>query len=771
MAQSTTPAKPKQAPTDKERVRAQARGNAKPAAEEPTAEPAVLDKAGKETADQRADDPRDSHATADIETLLATANDAGAAARNAWLGFNAILAYLLITIASTSHQDLLLNSQVALPIIDIKLPLFSFYGFAPVLLILLHLGLLVQHAVTARKLHELDQELKDFRAAGDISQRYVHRVRTQLTFYVFCQVLVGPYRKPGFLAHVTRFMIWISIIILPLATFLAFQISFLPYHDLSLLIDLHPDKDEAEIYRLVGLTWFHRIWFVLDLVMVWYLWPVIKWGEGSFWTALKIYKPYVLFPSIVAAFTAVLFSVFVATIPGEWTENAMVKLFPSWRVERNGRPIFPPTAWLFETGFQHFDGNGPGQDTAVSKSPFQRNLIVPGTNLVDDTMGLEDDAYSLALNNRDLRFGDFRSTDFFRANLANSQLQGSILREADLKSANLENARLNGADLIRTDLQAARLNGAGLLNAKMLFTILRDASLQSAGAQGANLDSANLEGADLSRVDFRGATLRATILKSANLTGAQLQGAVLDHAFMQGAILNNAHFTGASLNGTHLQGTIWLNTNAKVADLTEADLTGADLASAQLQGAILDQARVWGTIPPAETAFVDLVDLKLSDISPPTEAGKAELRQVIRHDPDDSLRKQMSDHLTAILNAPPSSWTGARFWHPAGRAAPDPGALASLMATLACQDTAGWVLQGVERQLSTEFREFAKRGVAVKSAFDAALKSPECAKAAKPAQTAFRTRRRIWCATTSARMPSCIQRMAAFPCTHRRAML
>ena len=87
-----------------------------------------------------------------FDELLRSANGASGTARNSWLAFMALITYLLVTIAGVTHVDLLLNSPITLPIVNAKIPLFSFFLVAPFLLLLIHLGLLVQHAMLAHKL-------------------------------------------------------------------------------------------------------------------------------------------------------------------------------------------------------------------------------------------------------------------------------------------------------------------------------------------------------------------------------------------------------------------------------------------------------------------------------------------------------------------------------------------------------------------------------------------------------------------------------------------
>ena len=44
-----------------------------------------------------------------------------------------LIAYLLVTLAGVTHVDLLLNSPVRLPIINVEIPLFSFFLYQPAL--------------------------------------------------------------------------------------------------------------------------------------------------------------------------------------------------------------------------------------------------------------------------------------------------------------------------------------------------------------------------------------------------------------------------------------------------------------------------------------------------------------------------------------------------------------------------------------------------------------------------------------------------------------
>ena len=86
--------------------------------------------------------------------LLVDVNATSGAARNAWLFFLALLTYFLIALAGVSHKDLLLESAIELPLLQVKIPQRSMFLFGPLILVLVHFGLLLQHVMLARKLRD-----------------------------------------------------------------------------------------------------------------------------------------------------------------------------------------------------------------------------------------------------------------------------------------------------------------------------------------------------------------------------------------------------------------------------------------------------------------------------------------------------------------------------------------------------------------------------------------------------------------------------------------
>ncbi len=605
---------------------------------------------------------------AQIEQLLETANEASGAARNAWLGFVLVMAYLLVTIASTGHRDLLLNNPVTLPIVDVKLPLSNFYVFAPLLFWLLHLGLFIQHAVTAKKLTALTRSLAALR--GDRPPGYESRIRGRLHHYSFAQYLAGAYghdvpledeaeRTATVHRLLMRLILWTSFVVLPGLTFLYFQIGFLPYHD-------------------AAITGWQRILLMADVALLWAFWPIIRYDRPRWWDCVRSYPRSWIVAKIAATVAIVFLSLCVATLPGETTDRAMAGLWPAER--RDERQIFWPTAWLFEGEVR--------DDTLRPDSWFSRNLVVVQEDLVDDDEKLDEREVSLSLRGRDLRYSFLTASDLHRADLAHAKLQGAILFRTNLQGASLDGADLRAAFLDDTDLEGATLTKADL----------RGAFLWGVNARGADLFDAELQDTEWSDADLRGADLSSARLQGANLHETNLQGAGLRNARLQGANLYGADLRGADLRIAHLEGAILEGADLRGANLKTAHLEGAGLWRADLRGADLREAGIWLAVFPGPARLFHLADLRGAEISAPSEADRKALRVFAEGateigDPHNRILRR----LARVLATPPPDWLDKAKWEAviAPQSTPDPRELGTFLAGLACNDDDGHVARGV----------------------------------------------------------------------------
>ena len=567
-------------------------------------------------------------------SLLEAVNDASEVAHTSWLIFLGVLAYLCVAVAGVSHQDLLLNQTVSLPILQVNIELTRFFMFAPFVLLALHFGLLVQHVMLARKVIEFDAALRPLEA----TDKRTHPLRLEIHSYFFTQAIAGPERSPLFSLFL-HLMIWATVIVLPVLVMFYVQATFLPYHD-------------------IDITWSHRIALVLDVLLLFGIGIFLRRAETSFWGAfwrIARYSP-IQFSVTGALFILVLFSSFcVATIPNEWLDRMTAKL-PGMTTERivtagaSGptRSVFSLTAWFFEGSFDANRGK--------YSSFFQRNLIVTDADLVSDKNEVPGEV-TISLRDRDLRLARLDRTD---------------LHGADFTGANLTQATLSGTDLRRTKMsctdpdaaliqQKDRANGCTLLTGAILKGAkLAGANLRLAFLSGAKLDNANLVGADLSYVegtgaDFSNAEMQNVSLSGAELTAANFLAAKLEGADLSGTKLFGADFSSAKLQGARFPFALAVATNFKGADLDVATLGlarlyGADLSSISAVGTDFSQALIWHAKPPGGDSKLDSADLSQLKIKPPSERDLATIEDAISQLRDPKLKERVEALTLNIRN-------------------------------------------------------------------------------------------------------------------------
>src|ERR1700730_1907658 len=69
----------------------------------------------------------------DLEALQKNVEDAAAVSTGFWLSYLFVLFYIAIAAGAVTHKDLLLESPVKLPFLNVELPLVAFFFLAPIL--------------------------------------------------------------------------------------------------------------------------------------------------------------------------------------------------------------------------------------------------------------------------------------------------------------------------------------------------------------------------------------------------------------------------------------------------------------------------------------------------------------------------------------------------------------------------------------------------------------------------------------------------------------
>jgi uncharacterized protein YjbI with pentapeptide repeats len=438
------------------------------------------------------------------ESLAELRSDVAATAadiRTAYFTFLTAGLYLAITVGATTHEELLSGSRVALPLTGVALPVLGFYVLAPALFLILHFNLLLQFRLLAGKARSLNAAIDRLPIAGQRAH-----ARALLPAFPFVQMVAGrpESRLDGSLLRLT---IWLTVVWAPALLLLETLVRFLPYHS-------------------AAVTWWHRGLILVELMLLWLLWPGSLWrrSEGirqpnlresnGLWRWLGLGQLSVLLLACLA----------FATLPGETLERHVARILPG-DMAAGERTMPWPTWWLLEH----------------PESPLARNLRLHETSLVGE-IGEQTPTRRLDLRKRDLRYAELTGADLRQADLRNATLDGAMLSYAHLDGALLSEVRLEKADL-----RNARLKGASLHRA-----LLKGADLGGAHLEGANLARADLEGADLTSAwllaaDLQAATLTRATLRDAHLWGADLGDAVLCEAILGGADLTAANLRGASI--------------------------------------------------------------------------------------------------------------------------------------------------------------------------------------------------------------------------------
>lgn len=491
--------------------------------------------------------------------LLDAVNEASRAVAARYAAFLTVVAFIGVSVATTTDEMLVRDSSLVLPLLNAPIPIsgyFSFYTVVPCLVLLLHAGLLLQFSLLAEKVWRFEAE------AANLNENQTMLQHGRLAQFYFVHFLAGR-EIAGIRRWILGLGIWSSLMALPMLLLLWVQVRYLSYHDPTT-------------------TWIHRSAVVADsILLAWFGWRIL-------WRS---------------------------------TAEKLALAGPEARRPRLWQPVLGLLAWMFVlvlgTTFSLFfakipeAGTGRSAPTADPDKLSGRWLKLRNLDLREKILTANQPLAATVIN--DLREGDIEDKE-----KALKQVVGLNLQHRDLHSAILFNAVLPKADfraLRNPDgkiLSVTSLEGAYLVLAQMQHALLDEARMQWANLSDAELQWASLKNAELQNAKLSHAALQCSDLSGADLRNARLEGAHLEGANLSGADLQGAHLQGARLQGallrkTRLQGALLATADLQGADLSEARLQNADLSRAKLQGAILRKAFVGG-------ARFDEADLAWADV-------------------------------------------------------------------------------------------------------------------------------------------------------------
>jgi hypothetical protein len=417
----------------------------------------------------------------DLEALRSAVIDAAGVSFGLWISYLFVLFYLLVAAGGVTHRDLFFESPVKLPFLNVDLPLKGFFWLGPALFLIVHAYLLLHFVMLGGKIRVFDTQLREQIDDPEVRTK----LRRQLPSNIFVQFLAGPREfRDGIIGLLLWLIALISLVVGPIALLVFFQLQFLPYHD-------------------EWITWWQRIAVLLDLALLWTLWPRVVLPEtvstdksqarrGGFVEGVQRAGTIVGMLLISVFSLPLVFA--MATFPGEWLEEKLRS--------------FQPIALLRK----ELVAGDIDEDARKPLSLWSDRLVLPGLDLIDHAkLGSEPNIEAVS------------QTASLRArHLEGAVLIGASLPKVDFTAARLEGARLDGADLRAASFNHAHLQGASLHQHQSQALTFRSARLQ-----GADLENAQLQGADLESAELRAVSLDHAHLQGASLALAQLQGSSL----------------------------------------------------------------------------------------------------------------------------------------------------------------------------------------------------------------------------------------------------
>lgn len=678
----------------------------------------------------------------DLAALRDAVVDAANVGAGLWFSYLFVLLYLIVAVGSVTHRNLLFESPLKLPFLNVDLPLVGFFVLGPALFLIVHAYVLLHFAMLATKVGVFHAELQAQIADDTVRAR----LRRQLPSNIFVQFLAGPVEvRSGQMGAMLRLIAQISLVAGPLALLVFFQLQFLPYHD------------EA-------VSWWQRIAVVADLALLWILWPSVARGETSSIAWRDLRRPHVV-AAAVASVVPVWLVFMIATFPGEWLDRNPVS-----------------AAIVPQSGAESIRWATPhkllvaGDVDLINRKPtslWSNRLVLPG---------LDDLPKGFSLRGRHLEGAVLLAANLQRMDFTAAQLQGAVLNDADLREARflcaesrlkvgadatpdepsnaadqhcaelrhayLIGARLEKASFKSADMQGARFDQAQAQDAIFDNADLRDAKFWRAQLQGARFDNTGLEGATLDLTNLQGASLTAARMQGASLLGADLTGASLDRASLGGASLFAARLWGASLSAAELrgasvdqaqlQGASFYQARLHGASLDKARLQGASFEGAQLEGTSLQQVLAWRTSPPAAQAVVRIAspDVRLvpaqrgdCDTDNPCDWSEQRFaalkRLILERLPDGDRRNGVLQRIASLDPATPLAGEGdmAKRWTELAGSPPSPSdynkTLVDVLQQTGCSELVGGpdVIRGLTRDLNERLGQGSQEAHAVAAKF------------------------------------------------------
>jgi uncharacterized protein YjbI with pentapeptide repeats len=479
------------------------------------------------------------------ETLLTSINEVAASTRNLFVTLLLFMLYIAITAASTTDEQLLRDSAIAVPLLPAaNVPASSFYGIAPLLLLILHLELLLnldRLCIRMRMFREVKARLRKYELPFLISQ---------LSSFQMVQWSLGSNER--IIRALTGTIMFLSTAFAPLLILLDLQYAFLAFHS-------------------TPITTLQRSVVAFDALLILAFWPRLMKARHDPRTSgppvarllRTLLRPWWLLP-LLAVFVSLLvlrlpddaFERFLSSHVGKPVLCASLENTPGPEGLRPKAPIdvFTPPYCAGLRAHRSLDlrgldlSNPPASPEIVGALRSGKNSEI--AEALKKVNGLD-------LTGRDLRGADFSFALIPKMNLEEANLESANFSYSRLLatniSANLRRTRFLYTYIYQSHLDPETMSGA-LVYRSIISSTIFGGNLMSSHFVESEITDSSFPGAHASNIEFEHVGVTASLFIGTILTGTRFHDSRIVRSSFNDATLDAASFDETFIQASHFEG-------------------------------------------------------------------------------------------------------------------------------------------------------------------------------------------------------------------------
>ena len=579
----------------------------------------------------------------DQSDIRDSVNEAARVARSNMIFMLVVSIYLAILIALTDDMTLLREGSISLPLMQVELPIVTFYMMAPWLFLLLHFHQLIRLSQLAEKVKSLKDHLQD-----SIDPDACRYQSTLILPFDFSRMMLSRNRPAWWI----EFAIVSTLVgFVPIFLLLCIQLRFVAYQNEELTV-------------------FHQIAVVLDIVML----TIFAKGltresnpnDKLHATQGAKTKAVLWIAYTVLSVVVILFSWCIAVVPDGYMEDRIgwrylsAVAFGDWWYGTNKNVGEEPVRPMDnvdrricgsphpQIGDEPGLGSGAWTQSEAGFLPFRRYLDVRGVTISSSSpLPEEIGGLRAASESLELAWGRVDRLDLADRFLHRARFTKSVFRRVDLTRAKLLGADMDGAHFHDVNLERAILHDADIQWAKffqsaqsrveMSWAKLNNACLWQSEFYGTNLYNTDFTMTNFGYAKIHGANMKYSVLENAVFIGTKIFGTNLTGAKLYNTNFLYGQIAGTNFTNARLFRTTFISTTFQGANMPFAELYGVDFNRVHLlDGTNFVGARLYGTAWPWQVPWElkGAVDFRGTTWSRPEDWSEVEgiIRQVLRAD-------------------------------------------------------------------------------------------------------------------------------------------